>query len=283
MPQNGFVFIHGSWHDHHCWDAVASLLEADGFCGFAMDLPGAGPDAPRPACYDQRPLDRVSFASAPSPNANVTQAQRTEAVIDAVRWVNARTGGKAVIVGHSLGGLTVSPVAEAIPDEIAAAVYLTAYLLPHGMSAFDMAQRPSMATSITPTLLLADPKQIGARRLDPKSEDGAYRAKLREALYGDLTDAQFDAALQHLHPDEPLKPALTPSLMTPERFGKVRRCYVECREDRAIPIAAQREMIQLTDAAIGGRTEVHSMAGSHSPFYAHPAALSRILAEIARG
>jgi pimeloyl-ACP methyl ester carboxylesterase len=39
-----------------------------------------------------------------------------------------------VLVGHSLGGLTVSAVAEAMPERLSAVVYLTAFLPPLGVT-----------------------------------------------------------------------------------------------------------------------------------------------------
>ncbi|MEZ5659912.1 MAG: alpha/beta fold hydrolase [Burkholderiaceae bacterium] len=277
----GIVLIHGAWHDHHTWDAIAPLLEAAGHTVRAIDLPGAGIHARKPLSYEHRPLDARAFANEPSPNADVTQAERTGAVIATVRELNAATGTKAVIVGHSLGGLTLSPVAETIPGEISAAVYLSAFMLPHGMSAADMAGHPLAAGSLTPTLFLADAAKVGARRLDPRSEDAAYRARVKETFYGDLTDAQFANALAHLHPDEPACMALTPSPVTAGRFGTVPRHYIACTEDRALLIGVQREMVRMVDASIGGSTTVHTMHCSHSPFHSQPQALAGILSGIA--
>ena len=105
--RNGVVLIHGAWHDHHTWDAVVPLLEAEGRIVRAIDLPGAGSGAARPASFDVRPLDPAAFGTELSPNAGVTQDERTQAAIDAVRTVNSQTGGKAVVLGHSLGGYAI--------------------------------------------------------------------------------------------------------------------------------------------------------------------------------
>ena len=71
-------------------------------------------------------------------------------------------------------------------------------------------------------------------------------------------------------------------VISPEKYGNVARHYVRLGDDRAIPPAGQDEMIANMDASgIGGTTIVHQMAGSHSPFFAQPEALSKVLASIA--
>jgi pimeloyl-ACP methyl ester carboxylesterase len=86
--------------------------------------------------------------------------------------INEMTRNQArpvVLVGHSLGGLTVSAVAEAIPERVSAVVYLTAFLLPSGMTAHAMIEHPTMADSVVPSLFLADPGLVQAMRIDPRN------------------------------------------------------------------------------------------------------------------
>ena len=278
MPTRpAFVFVHGAWHNAATWRQVIPLLEARRFVARALDLPGAGIHAKIPRTYWERPLELAAFASEPSPNAAVTQDERTRAVASLIDEV----GGPVVLVGHSLGGLTISAVAETIPDRLHAVVYLTAFLMPPGMPALVMHQHETMARSSVPGLFLADPAAVGAFRLDPRSEDADYRARFRTALYEDLSDTDFNLALTQLHCDEPAGVARVPSPVTPERFGRVPRHYIRCLEDRAIPLAAQDFVIAALDGALGGRTSVHSLTASHSPFYSQPRLLADLLAGIA--
>ena len=189
---------------------------------------------------------------------------------------------KVVLVGHSLGGLTISAVAEAIPEEIDSVVYLTAFMLPPGTVAGEMIAHETMASAKVASCFLADPSVVGAMRIDVASPDPAYQAVVRESFYGDLTDDQFAEALTHLHPDEPAQVAGVPSSITADRFGRVARHYIRCGNDRAIPAGAQDFLVASTDAAIGGKTTVHRMDTSHSPFYSDPSGLAKILAAIAR-
>jgi pimeloyl-ACP methyl ester carboxylesterase len=277
---HAFVFVHGAWHDAATWRLVTSLLEERSHVVRALDLPGAGRNAKAPRAYDHRPLDMAAFAIEPSPNADVSQEDRTRAVVALVEEVTRNEHKTVILVGHSLGGLTVTAVAEAIPDRVCAAVYLTAFLLPHGMALRTMREHPIMAGSLVSSLLLADPGVVRAARIDPRSQRADYQRQVKSALYDDVSEADFRAALSHLHCDEPLGVTLNPALVTPARFGRVPRHFIRCLNDKAIPIAAQDFMIGAIDERVYGATHTHTLATSHSPFYSQPSALADILIEI---
>lgn len=281
MEKTGFVLVHGFWHDHHTWDEVAPRLEAAGHPVTVLDLPGAGAYAKLPESYLQRPLDAARYATERSPNAAVTQQERSTAVIAALKAQNARTGTRSVLVGHSMGGATVSDVAEQVPEEIAAVVYVSAFMLPPGMLPIEMIKHDLMAEALVPGLFLADPGEVGALRIDPKSDDPDYRRRMHLAYAGDVNDAAFAAGLSHKHPDEPAQVVAHPSPVTRDRYGRLPRHYVHCAEDRAVPLAGQREMVRLMDDAMGNATTTHQLAASHSPFHSQPDTLAGILLKIA--
>ncbi len=95
---------------------ILPRLEAQGFRTRAIDLPGAGVHAKYPESYRKRPFDASAFAAEMSPNAGVTQADRTRAVVAEIDAL----GGGGVLVGHSLGGLTVTSVGEAAAERLIA-------------------------------------------------------------------------------------------------------------------------------------------------------------------
>jgi pimeloyl-ACP methyl ester carboxylesterase len=276
-----FVFIHGAWHGAASWVKAVPLLEAAGHHCVAIDLPGSGKNAAAPASFSKRPFDPAAFGTEPSPNAGVTQEARTAAAVEAVRQAAARGNGKVVLVGHSLGGITVSPVAEAIPELLHAAVYLTAFLLPPGMPAIVMIQHESMAAALVPGLFMADPAVVGALRINVASDDAAYVAGLRAAFFGDVEQAEFEAFRKTLHCDEPAQVALVPSGITKERFGNVTRHYIHCDADQAITPAGQTLMVGMVDEAMGNKTKIHRLSASHSPFLSQPAQVAEILLGIA--
>ena len=276
-----FVLIHGAWHNAHTWDKVVPLLAERDYASVAIDLPGAGGHTKIPASYNQRPLDLAAFGTEPSPNAGVTQDERNEATLLAIKEAAFLGNGQVVLVGHSLGGLTLTPVAQMAPEQLYAVVYLAAFLLPKDMPAAVMIADESMAKSKVSDLFMADPEVTGALRVDPKSEDADYVALAREAFYADLTDADFKTALTHLHPDEPAQVAGVPSSMSADKFGTVSRHYIRCTQDRAVVIEGQDKMVAMVDGALGNKTTTHTLEASHSPFYSQPENLVDILVRIA--
>lgn len=128
-----FVLVHGGWHNHSAWNRVAPLLEARGFGALALDLPGAGANAIAPKAFAARPFDSAAFAAERSPIAELTQGERTQAVVALVKEAASRSGGKVILVGHSAGGMTVSAVAEQVPNLLLAVIYLAGFMVPNGM------------------------------------------------------------------------------------------------------------------------------------------------------
>lgn len=272
-----FVLVHGGWHDHSAWDKVTPILEAAGFTTHTLDLPGAGAHAIAPVSAAARPFDPAVFAAEPSPAAGITQAERTQAVAALVGKAAVRGNGRVVLVGHSAGGMTISAVAEQMPERLHAVVYLSGFMVPGGMSLLAMLMHDTMAEALAPKLFIGDPVAIGATRIDAGSTDEVYRSLLKASFYADVEEVDFARAASRLHHDEPNGGALAPSEVTPERFGRVPRHYIRLTQDRAVPLSGQDHMIASVDAALGNRTMIHTLDSSHSPFLSQPAALARIL------
>jgi pimeloyl-ACP methyl ester carboxylesterase len=274
-----FVLVHGGWHNHSAWDRVTPLLEANGFAALTLDLPGAGVNAIAPTSVGL-PFDAAAFAVEPSPIAGVTQEDRTRAVVALVREAASLGDGKVILVGHSAGGMTISAVAEQVPDLLLAVVYLAGFMVPNGMPLLAMLQHETLSSALAPGLFVGDPIAIGATRINPGSTDEAYRSLLKASFYGDVSDSEFARAASQLHYDESNAGAVAPSEITPERFGTVPRHYIRCTQDRAIPLTGQDHMIATVDGALGGKTTTYTLESSHSPFLSQPANLSRILVDI---
>jgi alpha-beta hydrolase superfamily lysophospholipase len=177
-----FVFVHGAWHNSGSWQFVAPALESHGYCARTLDLPGAGKYAEPPQSYLRRPLRIEMFTREHSPSANITQQQRTSAVISLIEDVAEQTDQKVILVAHSLGGITASAVAETIPDHLLTVVYLAAFMLPPGMTALEQIRHESMATAgVLPYFLLTRKKckpseSIRAHRMPPMRASCARRS-----------------------------------------------------------------------------------------------------------
>jgi pimeloyl-ACP methyl ester carboxylesterase len=238
-----FVLIHGAWHGGWCWERVVPLLEAKGHTVLAPDLPGMGSDT--------TPLAEVSVAS---------WARFTADLV-------SRQAENVVLVGHSRGGIVISQAAELAPDRIASLVYLTAFLLPNGQTLMGMLDeaRNEREQGAEGAIVVSD----DATTCTVRPEDVA------PIFYNTAEPYWVVRASAHLVP-EPTASFATPVQVTEERFGRVPRIYVECTEDRAIPIGTQRRMHAGLPC-----TKVLSLETDHSPFYSAPAELVALLDGVA--
>jgi pimeloyl-ACP methyl ester carboxylesterase len=282
MNKNGIVIVHGSWHQGSSFSALVKLLENEDYFVDAVTLPGAGDKAKSPASYLKRPLDPSAFSTEVSPNADVTQEQRTETVVKAINDANKKTGGKAIVVAHSLGGLSVTAAVEQIPDAVSGVLYVSAFMFPQGVVAGGFLEHPSMSNSKVGDILLADPATVGVLRIDPRSEDSKYISATHEILAEDVPINSFKAALEELHPDEPAQVLGTPSTATSERFGTVKRYFAKLTNDKVIPPEAQNALISDMDEAMKNKTVVHEIASSHSAPLSNPQALVDLIQQIAK-
>jgi pimeloyl-ACP methyl ester carboxylesterase len=277
-PKAVYVLVHGGWHNQSAWNKVRPILEAQGSAVLTLDLPGAGANTIAPKSLSAHPFDLAAFAAEPSPVANITQEERTQAVVALVR--EAASLGKVILVGHSAGGMTISAVAERVPELLAAVVYVAGFLVPNGLSLLAMLPHESMSSALSPRLFVGDPAAIGATRINTGPADQAYRKLLKASFYADVSEPDFARAASQLHCDEPNVGAVAPSEITPGRFGSVPRHYIRTTQDCAVPVTGQDHMIAAVDGTIGGTTITHTIESSHSPFLSKSAVLSKILLDI---
>jgi pimeloyl-ACP methyl ester carboxylesterase len=235
-----FVLIHGAWHGAWCWDLVAERLRAGGHTVIAPDLPGLG--------QDRTPLDQVSLASWADVVAGLVRAAREP----------------VVLVGHSRAGVVVSEVAERVPERVRVLVYLTAFLVPDG-------------TSIADVLSTVEPRAItqGAMVHGPNGTSTIAPEKVGPVFYNTTPPPLVERATR-LVCAVPMTSFLAPVHTSGDRWGRVRRAYVECLQDNAITIALQRRM----HAALPCDPVV-ALDTDHSPFFSAPDRLADALADIA--
>ena len=75
----------------------------------------------------------------------------------------------------------------------------------------------------------------------------------------------------------PFAPVMEKLILTEERYGSVRRFFVETTEDNAIPLSHQQSM-----CVANPPEKVLRLKGSdHAPFFSRPQALHKALVEIA--
>lgn len=277
-----FVLVHGAWHGAWTYERVIPLLAAGGHAAVARDLPAHGLNAHIPAAYHARPLDAAAFATEPSGSAGTTLADYADSIVATIEQVQALGHEQVVLVGHSMGGVAITAVAERVPEHIARLVYLTAFMPASGVPGVSYIAAPENAGEMVGPQLLADPAAIGALRMDHRSADAAYRANGKLAFYGDVSQQDYDAIANLLTPDVPVAPFATPIATTVERWGSIPRHYIRCLQDRAIRPPLQQRFIAEADAFVPGNpTQVHALDASHSPFMSMPQALAEVLLRIA--
>lgn len=233
---NHYLLIHGAWHGAWCWDELAGRLRAAGHRVTAIDLPGMG--------ADRRPAAQVTL----------------QAWIDRTVQALQDCGQPAVLVGHSMAGMVITGAAAAAPQQVAALVYVCAFLPLPGEALFELASRPEGAA----TLVRQEPTPDGLCTVVPP--DNA-----RVTFYGKCPPAATDAAVARLCP-LPVQTVMDPLPAPANDLAPLARHYIECTEDCAIPIALQRFM--------WGRQpgiRVHTLHTDHSPFVSQPDALAALL------
>jgi pimeloyl-ACP methyl ester carboxylesterase len=245
MMMATFMIVHGSWHWGGCFMTLANELAVRGHKVITPDLCTHG--------YESTPTGTV-----------VDMAHYTAPAVQLLNSVD----GPVILVGHSMAGATCTYLGEQMPERFSLLVYLTAFMCPNGSCPNDYifseeCQKDPMAAEMF-QILSADPLGV---RLDL----GAL-AKVKEVFYADCDDRVVEVAAKSVIPVTPNIPYKTLSQTTPQRFGRLPRVYIECTEDKAIPLSVQRKMQSDVPGA-----KVVSMSASHSPFFSKPAELADIL------
>ncbi|MEW9534179.1 alpha/beta hydrolase [Microbispora sp. NPDC049125] len=278
-PVKAFVLVHGGAHGAWAFGRLAPLLAQEGHHVVAQDLPGHGLGARFPRSYTTRPLNPQEFATEPSPLAHLTLRDYCDQVTGTVRRLAERMPHhQIVLLGHSMAGLVLNRVGETVPGLIGRLVYLSAWMIADGTSFSDYMDAPEYSTGLIPSILRADPGVTGALRMDFRSGDPDYRARVKETFAADVDDHDWEAVANLLTPDTPIGPLTEPVTVTPGRWGRIPRTYITCTRDRALPPAAQRRFVdEANKSSPGNPTDVRTLTTSHSPFASQPEELAEIL------
>lgn len=239
-PKPTFVFVHGTFADEYAWHLVKPKLEQAGYKVIAFNLPAHG--------TDQTPATQASFDLYVN-----TVADKINAI-----------PGKVVLLGHSMGGMVVTQVAEKIPAKIEKLVYLCAFLPKNGQNLF--------------TLASSDTESLIGPNLHPE-QDGLV-ASLPPNILVQVFAVDASADIQNVVAKtrpEPLAVFQATAKLTEENFGKIPKYYIKTLKDQGVGPALQQRMI---DGYPGKIAKVYTMNTSHSPYWAKPDELVNILKEI---
>lgn len=202
-----------------------------------------------------RAINLPSHGSDATPIAEVTLESCRDAVLDA-------STPDTLIVGHSWGGYPISAAAEHDPGAMRGLIYLCAYVPISGLSMVEMRKRAKRQPLLQAVVRSDDGLSYV---IDPEKVPGLF--------YHDCPKDRVLYAQPRLCP-QAIKPQDTP-LDLSDRFHGVPKSYIRCADDRTIPPEYQEEM-----TADWPTERVHVMSSSHSPFFADPQGLARLLTRI---
>ena len=166
-----------------------------------------------------------------------------------------------ILVGHSMGGIVISQVAEERPEKIQTLVYLSAFLVQNGESLFQLASIDTDSL-VFPNLILSEEQGYSTFKEE---------TPFKEILGADCSDEDIEWAKSLLVP-EPLAPSATPIHITGENYDRVPRVYIESLRDRAISPSIQKKMYSALPCQ-----KVISMETSHASFLSAPEELVKFL------
>lgn len=226
------VLVHGAWHGAHCWRHVVSELAALGHEAVAVELA----DGP------------------------------VGALEHAATVADAAGAGPAVLVGHSLGGLTVPVAAQVMGRAKVAGLVLVAALTPKpGMSWNEQSKA-------TPGIMAPG---FGAGQVRHEDRTTSWPAEAAAAqLYAGVgeegagPDAVAAEVARLRRQDWTVGREPTPLAAWPE----VPTTVVVCADDRVVSPARQRERAAELPGA-----EVVELDGGHFPMLTRPAELAAVL------
>jgi esterase/lipase len=232
-----FILIHGAWHGSWCWNKITANLVKNNHKVLTPDLPS----------YED--------------SLSVTVISFDDYISHIIPIINS-SKEKVILVGHSMAGLIISSLAEKMPNNIQALVYLCAFMPNNGQSLMDIIDnRPN-------------------QHIELEFTENFEACKVKEeyiinAFYNNCSKKDINFAMSKLQL-QPYNIFNTKIYLSKARYGKISKTYIECIKDNAIPLTIQREMIKKQSV-----DKVYCLNTDHSPFFSQPKELSKMLDEIA--
>ncbi|OMH25935.1 hypothetical protein BGP75_23720 [Motiliproteus sp. MSK22-1] len=234
-----FLCIHSAWMGGWSWQYVTEALRAKGYDSLTPDLPGHGVDKTR------------------------AEVLRLSDYVQCITSIIDKTERPVILVGHSFGGIVASQVAEARPEKVQALVYLCAFMLPSGLSFMDAIE------GVDDSLVLDN-----LRFSDDGSSVTIAEEFMHPAVAHDVPEENF-LAVKPMLVAEPTQPLAESLVLTDRNFGQIKRFYIECTEDRAIPLRLQRQMCENLSV-----DHVYQLESSHAAVFSKPSDIAASLEDI---
>jgi pimeloyl-ACP methyl ester carboxylesterase len=246
------VLVHGGGHGAWCWDPTVPHLDG---VALAVDLP------PKAIRGTREGFDLSELRT-------LTVADFADSVL---RDVDAAGLERFVLAGHSMGGLTISEVAQRRPDRVAHLVYVSCMVPPEGKSAIEA--------------LPEELREMTRQAVDEASRGGGNpvggldEQTIRFMFCNDMDEEQTRFVLEHAGTEvavalaEPTSRVGLPSDL-PKTFVKLLR-------DQSLAPEQQDVLVQNLRDSPGGDVDVVTIDAGHDVMISRPKELADVLNQIA--
>ncbi|WP_329272562.1 alpha/beta hydrolase [Streptomyces pseudovenezuelae] len=241
-----YVLVHGTHSAGAFWMPIARELTLLGHRVVMVDQPRHGTEAFVPESYQRQ--DLKAMAVEPSPLRGLGLDDYEARITGVVR--RAARIGPVVLVGHSLGGVSVSRVGNAVPHLLHHICYMAAFCPSRALPTADASTAaPENAHAVSPVeLIVGDLEQLGVLRLNFRTGDSRELALLKEMICADYPDAGFRRILAGMQTDEPTTAYAGRAVGRADSWGRIPRTYLRFGKDRTIATALQDRMVAEADA-----------------------------------
>ncbi|KAL1292481.1 hypothetical protein HN51_053086 [Arachis hypogaea] len=249
-----FVLIHGEGFGAWCWYKTVALLEESGLLPIALDLTGSG----------------IDLTDA---NSVTTLAEYSKPLTDYL--VNLPDDEKVILIGHSIGGACISYALEHYSEKISKAIFLCATMVTDGQRPFDVfADELGSAEHF-----MKESKFLihGNGKEKPPTGFMFEKEQMKGLYFNQSPSKDVALAMVSMRPS-PLGPIMEKLSLSPNKYGRGRRFYIQTLDDRALSPDVQEKLVRENPPE-----GVFKIKGSdHCPFFSKPQSLHKILVEIAQ-
>ena len=238
------LFIHGAWHWSGCWyKIVNSNLLSDNKI-YALDNAGNG------------------FSKG-------LEASNLDEYTSNIQDLINNTKGKFTIIAHSMGGSIASFIANKFPNKVDKIIYVAASMCASNKCALDYFMEEYYFNFM---------KKLGLENLVIPDTQGQFiklnlvdKQNIIKLFYNQSPTVDIDIALKNLSELNFAIPFAHKHNYC-EEFYSIKRVYVECTNDNAMPISMQRQM--QSDFPV---VKTYTLNTDHSPFFSKDKELSEII------
>ena len=247
------VLVHGGAHGAWCWEPTVPHLDGE---VLAIDLPPKsvrGGDGRREPLPELLTLTIDDFAAS------------------AIADIDAAGFDRFVLVGHSMGGLTISTVAARVPERVARLVYVSCIVPPEGGSAIDALppELHEMTTNAIEEARHGGVNPIG--NFDENIASHMFCNDMTEELQRFVLD-RIGTEVVGILAENVSRKGIPPSLP---------KTYVKLLQDQSLAPPDQDRLIANLRDSPGGEVDVIELDSGHDAMVSHPEELAAVLGALA--